>query len=434
MEKSTILAIFILLVSTLAFGTVDDGESIRQYFECDGAETEFLFTQPSNSSDDILVYKKVISTGAETLLVIDTNYEIAPTGGDYLDGGTVTIDPALASTFQVVIVREIKKSQETSQGAITPASVILSLDKLTRIVQDLEDRNDRSWHLLESDGTGFDMEIPALSLRASSFPFFDTDGNLTYVAGVSESSITTSTFGDSLIIAANAAAGATVLELGTLNDVVFAGITGTTGTFSEAIGAAATITLGTGANIVGAANSTIDFNAFDVLANGNTTIGGTLTVTGKATLGDTSVAVTQSAGDDSTQIATTEYVDAADVYSAYSTIGTVSLDIPLTETNDVAPTPVSVNTWVFVTVMHETTDEFRCTFAGYIGETSSPTILAAGTTLFSPSVAAGPDYTSYMIFVPATWYFRCTVHCLQSPAATWGSGGTRVYKTISIGN
>lgn len=44
-------------------------------------------------------------------------------------------------------------------------------------------------------------------------------------------------------------------------------------------------------------------------ATGNTVIAGTLDVTEKATLGDTSVAVTQSVDDNSTQIATTEYVD-----------------------------------------------------------------------------------------------------------------------------
>lgn len=75
-------------------------------------------------------------------------------------------------------------------------------------------------------------------------------------------------------------------------------------------------TLGAGDDLIGSSTSDIIFNTnkFTVAGDtGNTVIAGTLGVTGKATLGDTSVATTQSAGDGSTQIATTAYVDAADI-------------------------------------------------------------------------------------------------------------------------
>ena len=181
--RKAIILLFLILTGSV-FGTVPSGESIRQYFDADDVDTTFTFTIPANSSDDYLVYKHLESTGVETLLVVDSTYTIAPTGNSYLNGGVVTISPALASTYKVVVVRNIKKSQETAQGAITPKSIVASLDKIARSLQDLEDRNDRSWHLPESDSTAFNMEIPGLALRAETYPYFDISGNITYVSGV----------------------------------------------------------------------------------------------------------------------------------------------------------------------------------------------------------------------------------------------------------
>ena len=308
-----LILLIVLLFSIPAYATVSTGESIREPFSPDGANKTFTFTQPCNSADDIKVYKQLESTGVETLLTVTTDYTIAPTGGDYLNGGVVTIDPAMADTFQLIILREIQKSQETAQGAITPTSIVAIVDKLTRIVQDLEDRNDRSLHLQESDSASFDMEIPGLALRASSYLFWDALGNPTYVADLLLGSETASVFGVNLMQAATAAAGVLVLELGTTDAVEFAGITGTTGTFAGAVSVGGTgVTLDGGADLLGSATSdiTINTNKFTVAgSNGNTLVAGTLDVTGKATLGDTSVAVTQGASDDSTQIATTQYVD-----------------------------------------------------------------------------------------------------------------------------
>ena len=311
------IMIFLMMCGSV-FATVDDGESIRQYFS--GTLTEFTFTQKVNSADDILVFTKLISTGVETPLIEDADYTIVPNGSGYLFGGTVTYptvssgDPAIGSTFQVVIVRSIKKSQETSQGAITPTSVVASLDKLTRIVQDLQDRVDRSWRLPQSDATTFDVEMPTLADRAETFPFFDASGVLTYVSSVIADSIGASPFGVSLVQAANAAAGRNVMVMGTTDAVEFAGITGTTGAFSG------DITLGAGASLRGGATSgiVINTNKFVVATNGtgNTTIAGTLDVTGVMTttaasvLGDGStIAAATESGDSARTIADKAYAD-----------------------------------------------------------------------------------------------------------------------------
>lgn len=323
------IMLLLLMFTTCALAQVDDSEDIREYFNV-GTATTFLTEMPVTSSDDVFVYKKLITTGAENLLTLDTDYTIAATGGDYLTGYTVTIDPTLGSTYQVVLVRTIKKSQETSQGAITPTSVVTALDRLTRTVQDLQDQSDRSWKLLQSDSeTAFDMEIPSLAGRAETFPYFNADGALTYVADLVTNSETASAFGLTIMQSASAAVARGLLGIDTDDAVQFAGITGVTGNFSGSV------TLAAGADFIGSGTSDITINTdkFTVAGDtGNTVIAGTLGVTGVATLGDGSVATTQSAGDNSTQIATTEYVDSTSGLVAVTTLDSLGATLLIGET------------------------------------------------------------------------------------------------------
>ena len=285
-----VMALLLLLFVSPAFATVSDSETVRQSFACDGANEDYTFTFKCNSADDVLVYAPLTSTGLPTAaLTVDVDYTIAATDSSYLNGGVVTITPALAATYTVQIVRSIKQSQETAPGAITPTSVVAALDKLTRAVRDLEDWKDRSFHIPDSDVSTFDMVIPNAVSRASTFPFFDSAGNLTCVAGVSESSVSTSSYGSSLIVAADAAAAATLLALGTTDNVTFAeGTFSGLVTFTSGILSNDDITLGAGDDLVGSATSDITWgdgsNKFTVAgATGNTLVAGTLTVTGAST-------------------------------------------------------------------------------------------------------------------------------------------------------
>lgn len=178
MRRLVVLAM--LLFATPVFATVSDSETIRQSFTTNGSTTTFTFTFKCNSSDDVFVYSPEILTGLpKEPLGEDTDYTIAPTDGSYLNGGVVTISPALASTVALRIVRRIKQSQETSSGAINPATVALALDKLTRQVQDAEDRKTRSLHIPESDSIAYDMTIPNAIDRAGKNLGFDDNGNPT---------------------------------------------------------------------------------------------------------------------------------------------------------------------------------------------------------------------------------------------------------------
>ncbi len=70
--------------------------------------------------------------------------------------------------------------------------------------------------------------------------------------------------------------------------------------------------LGAGFDLLGSTSSDINFGSGNFTvdgATGDTVVGGTLNVTGIATLGDGSLATTQSAADNSAKLATTEYAD-----------------------------------------------------------------------------------------------------------------------------
>ena len=279
----------ILLLAGFASASVPSNESIREYFTLEAGTTTFTFTQPCESADDILVYKRYIedasdTEGTETLLAVTTDYTIAATGGDYANGGVVTISPALGVNYEVVIVRKTQQSQEVAKGAVTPASLIEMVDRLTRQVQDLQDRLDRCVRLQQSDPEGIDMEIPGVYGRAGTYPYFGADGALTFVATVDTSgSVVTTPWSDTFLAAADAAAARGIIGLDTDDAVQFAGITGTTGTFSGLITANGGVTLGAGDDLIGSATSdiTINTNKFTVAgATGNTVIAGSLSVAG----------------------------------------------------------------------------------------------------------------------------------------------------------
>lgn len=172
MKKILLLTI---LLSTICFATVSEDETVRQFFTCNGTATTFTFTIPCNSADDIVVYEQLISTGAQTLLVKDTNYTIAYTAPSYLSGGVVTIDPAPASTYKVVIERMIKQSQETSSSAVNAISIVSALDKSQRINQDLYNRWERSLHIPGSE-VETSMELPSITERKNLGLAFDANG------------------------------------------------------------------------------------------------------------------------------------------------------------------------------------------------------------------------------------------------------------------
>jgi len=286
------------------YATVSATGTKRQFFTATGGTT-YTFTMPVNSEDDIRVQKRVTTTGVTTVLTQDVDYTIAPTASDYLNGGVVTIAPALATTFEVIVIREIVQTQETDSGAVNAASLELALDKLTRQVQDLRnDFDQRAVKLPESDSLSLTTTLGDSVSSAGLNIGRDANGNVTETAQ-SETSVSFSNFGIDFVALVNALAARDTLVLDTDDPVEFAAITGTTGTYSGVITANDGVTLGAGDDLVGSATSDINMNAFGVTAAGDVTavsvdIGSTVVVVGTldddtmATATDTTLATSES--------------------------------------------------------------------------------------------------------------------------------------------
>jgi hypothetical protein len=157
--------------------TVSANETIRQPFDCGAATVDFVFTIPCYSSSDIKVYKRLVASPyTKTDLYITADYTIAPTGGNYLNGGKVTMNVAPGTSYKLYIARKLVQTQETAQASITPISTVAALDKLTRQIQDLQWRLDRCQTLSPTDDAD-DMIIPAV--RASLTAKYDASGDPT---------------------------------------------------------------------------------------------------------------------------------------------------------------------------------------------------------------------------------------------------------------
>lgn len=209
--KTLIISLMILLFATSVNASVPASETIRQPFTCNGSTTEFTFTMPCYSADDVYVYTHIIATGVENLLTVSSEYTIESTDSDYLNGGVVTTVATYASTYRIVIVRSVQKTQETVRAAMSAAEAIAAVDKLTRIVQDLQDRWERSIHLQESDATSFDMELPGLALRAGTYMYFGDDGAVSLTDSVASDNTVVSTFMETVVDKATGLAALTTL-------------------------------------------------------------------------------------------------------------------------------------------------------------------------------------------------------------------------------
>lgn len=139
----------------------------RKTYAGNGSTTSFA-TSPVVffDTDDLTVYVTTDATGAATLLTENTHYTVS--GGS---GSTGTVDTstgsspygAPASGVTLVIVRELDLVQEVDfvNNEATDAEVTEdSLDKLTMMAQQLDQRIDRAVVLADSDVSGIDPTLP----------------------------------------------------------------------------------------------------------------------------------------------------------------------------------------------------------------------------------------------------------------------------------
>lgn len=106
----------------------------------DGVETDFDYGFQTYANTDILVYKIVTATGVKTLQTLGVDYTVALE--DDGPGGTVTytVAPtALQESYIVCNLPSTQSSSYTTNGKFTADSVETAFDKLTMLIQQLEE-------------------------------------------------------------------------------------------------------------------------------------------------------------------------------------------------------------------------------------------------------------------------------------------------------
>jgi hypothetical protein len=110
-----------------------------------GLSSSFSYTFRVVDKQQLSVYETT-DLGVETLLTVDTHYTVSGIGND--NGGTITrVAGALPTNYQWFIRSNYIQSQLTaftSQGAFFPDLHEDAMDKLTFLIQQLEDRLGRS--------------------------------------------------------------------------------------------------------------------------------------------------------------------------------------------------------------------------------------------------------------------------------------------------
>jgi hypothetical protein len=131
------------------------------------------------------------SAGVETVQTLTTNYTVA--GAGVTSGGTVTMLVAPVAGTTLTILRNAAATQETDllpNDRLPAESLETALDKLTMLVQQLDEETGRSLKYPASDTTA-SAQLPASTARASKFLTFDASGNPVATIGTDA---TTSTF------------------------------------------------------------------------------------------------------------------------------------------------------------------------------------------------------------------------------------------------
>jgi hypothetical protein len=117
------------------------------------------------------------SSGAETTQVLGTNYTV--TGAGVLTGGSITMTVAPPSGTTLVISRNVPLTQETDlqpNDRLPAETLEQSLDKLTMLVQQIDETTDRTLKYPLTDSTSISSTLPASSDRAGKFLKFDSNG------------------------------------------------------------------------------------------------------------------------------------------------------------------------------------------------------------------------------------------------------------------
>ena len=188
----------ILLLASTVFGTVNITTVKTGPTVGDDSTVAFVFPFSFTATSEIVVTSRVVATGAATVQTETTDYSVSsPTVG-----GTVTFVTAPASTATITISRTTPKTQDNDIDAgssISLTALEASHDKAMRLIQELQEENDRTSKYPITDATATIGNWPNSVDRASKFPFFGNDGVPTVAAGVTADDVVVSVYAETYL-------------------------------------------------------------------------------------------------------------------------------------------------------------------------------------------------------------------------------------------
>lgn len=143
--------------------TVSDPTTYPNQYTCNSSLVafDFLFSINDTSEVEVIITD---SDGEETTLTETTDYSVSATNDDYSSGGTVTTETAYSSSFTITLRMAVAKTQETDfteNMETLYENFEAGLDKLTRLIQQLDERIDRCLSFPDTELTDADGMLPA---------------------------------------------------------------------------------------------------------------------------------------------------------------------------------------------------------------------------------------------------------------------------------
>lgn len=250
---------------------------------CNGSVTAFDFDFTTVDDDDIQVILAT-SAGTETVLTKTTHYSVALNADQTNDpGGTITTVSTYATGNTITILGARTYDQQTALtnlGGFFPTVINAALDKLTMLVQQIKEVLDRTVRLPASTTASTELPAPvanrAIGWNASataltnitSLPeglaitsYAETILDDT-TAAAARATLGSTTVGDAVFIAANAAAARSAMSAAGSGAVTGSGLTQTSsrllGRTTASTGAIEEITVGAGLTLsAGALTATV---------------------------------------------------------------------------------------------------------------------------------------------------------------------------------
>ena len=160
----------------------------RNEFNFNGSLTSFTFDFPIIETSDLLVIVCLIATGVETPLTEGTDYEVTSALGDFSSGGIVSMieyidevktPKAWPATYKLILLRDVPATQGvdfTENMATLYENFERGLDKLTMILQQLLEMQDRTLTVPRSEASALSRELPPAVTRKNMLLGFDENG------------------------------------------------------------------------------------------------------------------------------------------------------------------------------------------------------------------------------------------------------------------